>query len=115
MPGRVPANGACATYPRGMVLLWLVPTVVVTAVAMLWVAWAGREGRGEVDREVALRRVAKALDPAPRRRVLSRSRRRPLPSYVAPERRERSTGVAVRPSRPAPPTSVPTEQERRAS
>jgi hypothetical protein len=97
-----------------MVLLWLVPTVVVTAVAMVWVAWAGREGRGEVDREVALRRVARALDPAPRRRGLSRSRRRPLPTYVAPAVRERSTGVAVRPSRPtAPPPAG--EPHRRAS
>lgn len=86
-----------------MVLLWLVPTVVVTVVAMLWVSWAGREGRGEVDREVALRRLARALDPAARRGGLARSRRRPLPSYVAPARRERSTGVAVRPTRrPAP-------------
>jgi hypothetical protein len=97
-----------------MVLLWLVPTVVVTAVAMVWVAWAGREGRGEVDREVALRRVARALDPAPRRRGLSRSRR-PVPTYVAPAVRERSTGVAVRPSRPAAPRPATSEPQRRAS
>ncbi len=94
-----------------MVLLWLAPTVVVTVVAMLWVSWAGREGRGEVDREVALRRMAQALDPAPRRGLARLARRRPLPSYVAPPRRERSTGIAVRPSRPV----APREQQRRAS
>ncbi len=98
-----------------MVLLWLVPTVVVTVVAMLWVMWAGREGRGEVDREVVLRRMARALDPAAGPGTLRRRRPRPLPSYVAPPRRERSTGVAVRPSRPAAPPSVPPEQQRRAS
>ncbi len=83
-----------------MVLLWLAPTLVVTLVAMLWVSWAGREGRGEVDREVALRRMERVLDPAPRRGLARLARRRPVPSYVAPVRRERSTGLAVRPSRP---------------
>ena len=77
------------------ILLWLVPSVVVTVVAMLWVGWLGREGRGEVDREVAVRRIATALEREPRRR-------RPAPGYAA-ERPEpdRSTGVAVRPSRRA--------------
>ncbi len=76
------------------ILLWLVPSVVVTVVAMLWVAWLGREGRGEVDREVAVRRLGEALEPGPRRR------RSPAPGYAA-ERpaRDRSTGIAVRPSR----------------
>jgi hypothetical protein len=74
------------------ILLWLVPSVVVTVVAMLWVAWAGREGRGEVDRDVAVRRLAAALEPDPRRRR--------APGYaVPPPARDRSTGVAVRPSR----------------
>lgn len=78
------------------ILLWLVPSVVVTVVAMLWVAWLGREGRGEVDREVAVRRLASALEPDPSRR------RRPAPGYAAPRAsRDRSTGVAVRPSRRA--------------
>ena len=76
------------------ILLWLVPSVVVTAVAMLWVGWLGREGRGEVDREVAVRRLAGALEPDPRRR------RRPAPGYAAePPAADRSTGIAVRPSR----------------
>lgn len=78
------------------ILLWLVPSAVVTVVAMLWVAWAGREGRGEVDREVAVRRLASALEPD------SSRRRRPTPGYAAPRAtRDRSTGVAVRPSRRA--------------
>ena len=29
------------------ILLWLVPAGVVTVLAMLWVSWLGREGRGE--------------------------------------------------------------------
>lgn len=76
------------------ILLWLVPSVVVTVVAMAWVAWLGREGRGEVDREVAVRRLAEALEPGPRRR------RSPTPGYAADRpARDRSTGIAVRPSR----------------
>jgi len=67
------------------ILLWLVPPVVVTLVAMAWVGWLGREGRGEVDREEAVRRLGAALD-------------RPQPPRPArlPSRRLRSTGVAVR-------------------
>ncbi|WGL51435.1 hypothetical protein P5P86_15895 [Nocardioides sp. BP30] len=73
------------------ILLWLVPAVVVTVVAMAWVGWVGREGRGEVDPDVAVRRMAAAL-----------SKPTPQP-YAGGQRRERSTGVAVRPSRrPAP-------------
>ena len=43
------------------ILLWLVPSAVVTAAAMAWVGWVGRDGRGEVDRDVAVERLAKAL------------------------------------------------------
>ena len=43
------------------ILLWLVPTGIVTLVAMLWVVWLGREGRGEVDRDVAVERLAAAM------------------------------------------------------
>lgn len=75
------------------ILLWLVPSVVVTALAMLWVAWLGREGRGEVDRDVAVRRLATALEPGTKRR-------RPAPGYaVRQPDPDRSTGIAVRPSR----------------
>jgi hypothetical protein len=76
------------------ILLWLVPPVVVTVVAMAWVGWLGREGRGEVDRDVAVRRLGEALQREPRRRR--------APGYAAPTPpRDRSTGVAVRPSRTA--------------
>jgi hypothetical protein len=67
------------------ILLWLVPPVVVTLVAMAWVGWVGREGRGEVDRDEALRRLGAALD-----------RERPPAPARLPRRRERSTGVALR-------------------
>jgi hypothetical protein len=73
------------------ILLWLVPPAVVTVVAMLWVGWIGREGRGEVDREVAVRRLGEALSRHPQQ-----------PGYSAkPRERDRSTGIAVRPSRRA--------------
>lgn len=68
------------------ILLWLVPPAGATALAMLWVSWLGREGRGEVDRDVAVRRMGEAL-------------RRDLPARrttVVRRPRERSTGVAVR-------------------
>jgi hypothetical protein len=76
------------------ILLWLLPSVVVTVVAALWVGWLGREGRGEVDREVAVRRLASALEPEEGRRS------RPTPGYaVTRPEPDRSTGIAVRPSR----------------
>ena len=75
------------------ILLWLVPSAVVAVLAMLWVGWLGREGRGEVDRDVAVRRLGSALEPDPRRR-------RPAPGYAVPQPEpDRSTGIAVRPSR----------------
>jgi hypothetical protein len=66
------------------ILLWLVPPVVVTLMAMAWVGWIGREGRGQVDREEAVRRLGEALQRTPER-----------PARL-PRRAERSTGVAVR-------------------
>ncbi|MDE0777407.1 MAG: hypothetical protein OSB43_14120 [Nocardioides sp.] len=84
-----------------MVVLWLLPPVVVTLVAMGWVAWLGRESRGEVDRDQAVRRLGAALDPQPSRwRPWARSR--PRPGYaVAPRTPDRSTGVAIRRRPPA--------------
>lgn len=80
------------------ILLWLVPSALSTVVAMLWVAWLGREGRGEVDRDLAVRRLAGALEPDQRRGRAPR----PTPGYAAPRpERDRSTGIAVRPSRRA--------------
>jgi len=72
------------------ILLWLVPSVVVAVVAMAWVGWTGRDGRGEVDRDVAVQRLAEAMG-----REHDHQRR------TAPPARERSTGIAVRPSRSA--------------
>jgi hypothetical protein len=75
------------------ILWWLVPAVVVTVVAMAWVGWTGRDGRGEVDRDVAVARLAEAMqgEPTHQRRAAE-----------APAR-DRSTGIAVRPSRREPP------------
>ncbi len=71
------------------ILLWLVPPLVVTLGAMLWVSWLGRTGRGEVDRDVAVRRLGQALE-------------KELPRAESVTRvRERSTGIAVRPTRDA--------------
>jgi hypothetical protein len=84
------------------ILLWLVPPVVVTVVAMLWVSWLGREGRGEVDREVAVRRLAQAM-----------GKEQP-PANRPVRERERSTGIAVRPSRSGA-AARPTDQTRRSA
>jgi hypothetical protein len=70
------------------ILLWLVPSVVVTVAAMLWVSWVGRDGRGEVDRDVAVERLGRALTKEPP----AGTRRTSAPA------RDRSTGIAVRPS-----------------
>jgi hypothetical protein len=72
------------------ILAWLLPSGVVLLVAMAWAGWAGRPQREETDRsDAAYERFAQAMakeHPAARR---------PRPPVV----RERSTGVAVRPSR----------------
>jgi hypothetical protein len=72
------------------ILLWLVPAAVVTGIAMLWAAWAGRPRSEQTQRSDADQaRFARAIvreHPAARR-----------PRPVAP--RDRSTGIAVRPSR----------------
>lgn len=74
------------------ILWWLAPAAVVSLLAMVWVSWLGREGRGEVDRDVAVARLAKALEAdSP---VVTRQRE---------HRVDRSTGIAVRPSRDQPP------------
>ncbi|NYE37582.1 hypothetical protein F4692_002715 [Nocardioides cavernae] len=70
------------------ILLWLVPSVAVTVLAMAWVSWAGRDGRGEVDRDVAVERLGRALA----KDLPAGTRRTPPPA------RDRSTGIAVRPS-----------------
>ena len=72
------------------ILWWLLPPVAVTVLAMLWVTWLGRSGRGEVDRDVAVERLARAL------RKEHPAGSRPSPASSRP--RDRSTGIAVRPS-----------------
>lgn len=72
------------------ILLWLVPPAAVTLLAMLWATWAGRPRpeageRSEADHE----RFAAAIT----RRHPASGKPRPTP------RRDRSTGIAVRPSR----------------
>lgn len=84
------------------ILLWLVPSGVVAIVAMAWVSWAGRDGRGEVDRDVAVERLGKAIA----KELPAGTRRTSAPV------RDRSTGIAVRPSHGAGPGTGAT---RRAS
>ncbi|HEX4976488.1 MAG TPA: hypothetical protein VFV40_01360 [Nocardioides sp.] len=77
------------------ILLWLVPAAVVTAVAMVWAAWAGRPRREQTARSDAVQeRFARALakpHPGTNR-----------PASLPPRPRDRSTGIAVRPSRRPP-------------
>jgi hypothetical protein len=73
------------------ILWWLAPPVVATVLAMAWVSWLGREGRGEVDPEVAARRLDRAMSRP------SKVTPRATPSR-APRPGERSSGIAVRSS-----------------
>lgn len=72
------------------ILAWLVPAAAVTVLTMLWAGWAGRPRREQVERtEASAERFARAIlkdHPAAGR---------PRPTA----RRDRSTGIAVRPSR----------------
>jgi hypothetical protein len=76
------------------ILAWLVPSGVVLVAMMAWASWAGRPQREETDRsDAAYERFAKAIakeHPGARRR---------RPVVV----RDRSTGIAVRPSRSTQP------------
>lgn len=79
-----------SAYPELVeILLWLVPPALLTVGAMAWVSWLGREGRGEVDRDVAVQRLQKALEKDHRTQRPARPARVP----------DRSTGIAVRPTR----------------
>lgn len=72
------------------ILWWLAPAGVVTVLAMFWATWAGRPRRDEHDRsEAAYERFAAAM--AKEHPMAGRGR----PVAV----RDRSTGIAVRPSR----------------
>ncbi len=73
------------------ILWWLAPALGVTAVAMLWVTWVGRPRRedSEEKSEAAYQRFAEAIE-----------REHPAAKYPRiPGVHDRSTGIAVRPSR----------------
>lgn len=72
------------------VLLWLAPSGVVLLVMMAWAAWAGRAKPEQAVRsEAAYERFAAAI-----------GRAHPGASKARPATvRDRSTGIAVRPSR----------------
>lgn len=72
------------------ILFWLAPTAVVAVAMMVWATWAGRPRRAQAERsEAAYERFAAAIA----REHPGASRPRPM---VA---RDRSTGIAIRPSR----------------
>lgn len=75
------------------ILLWLVPPVVVTLVAMAWVSWVGRARPVGDDRSEA----AQARD---RQRFAEAILRDHPGAVVRTPRHDRSTGVAVRGVRP---------------
>jgi hypothetical protein len=74
------------------ILLWLAVPLGLTALAMLWAAWAGRRARRRdlrADDEVRAARFSAALA-------------RPVPErHVVRQVAERPSGVAVRPSQRA--------------
>ncbi len=108
---RLTGNRVTRPYPgRVEILWWLAPPAVATVLAMLWVSWLGRAGRGQVDPEVAARRLGRAM---------SRPSRVP-PRTARPVRPgERSAGIAVRissrPNSTGPGTRSGTDSTRRAS
>lgn len=72
------------------ILLWLVPTGVVAVVMMAWATWAGRPRVEQTRRtEADYERFAAAIT----RKHPGASRPRPMVT------RDRSTGIAIRPSR----------------
>jgi hypothetical protein len=75
------------------ILVWLAPSGVVLLVMMAWAAWAGRPQREGNDRsEAAYERFARAI-----------AREHPGAGKARPAVvRDRSTGIAVRPSRRGP-------------
>lgn len=78
------------------ILLWLVPPLVVTLVAMAWASWASRD-TAEVDPEQAAARLERALSDR-------------TPVRYAPRRppsNDGAHGVAVRPARAPGPRALP--------
>lgn len=101
------ARARLAAYPGGVeILAWLVPSGVVLVIAMVWAAWAGRPQREETDRsEAAYEKFAQAIT----REHPGAGRARP------PVVRDRSTGIAVRPSRSGASGSAGRETTRRSA
>lgn len=72
------------------ILAWLLPAAGVTLLAMIWAAWAGRPRREQVERsEASAERFARA--------IMKEHPGAGRPRPIVP--RDRSTGIAVRPSR----------------
>ena len=85
------------------ILAWLVPSGVVLVIAMLWAAWAGRPQREQTERsEAAYEKFSRAIA----KEHPGAGRPRPL----AARDRDRSTGIAVRPSRRTPAQQPPTRR-----
>lgn len=85
------------------ILAWLVPAAAVTVVAMLWAAWAGRPQREQTQRsEADYEKFARAIA----REHPGAGRPRPLAAL----NRDRSTGIAVRPSRRTAAEQPPTRR-----
>jgi hypothetical protein len=83
------------------VLMWLLPSGVVLVIAMCWAAWAGRPQREQNDRsDAAYERFAQAIGKE------HPAAGRPRPPVV----RDRSTGIAVRPSRRPGASTTPTRR-----
>ena len=103
LAGSGPALGIMGSVE---ILLWWIPPAIVTVVAMLWVSWLGRARDSGPDRsDAAQERFAAAIMRELPSEVTSRvSAPRPM--------RERSTGIAVRPSQkpvaPRPDSQSPT-------
>ena len=73
------------------ILWWLAPAGAATCLAMIWATWAGRPRRepGREQSEEAYERFSAAI-----------AKEHPATHYPRiPARHDRSTGIAVRPSR----------------
>ena len=103
----LPQQRPLRAYPGAVeILAWLVPTGVVAVVMMVWASWAGRPQREHTDRsEAAYERFAAAIT----KDHPGASRPRPM---VA---RDRSTGIAIRPSRSGAARTAGTQQTRRSA
>ena len=88
------------------ILVWLVPSGVVLVIAMVWAAWAGRPRRVEDRRsDAAYERFAKAI-----------ATEHPGAGRAGPPvARDRSTGIAVRPSRAGTPRPGDQDRTRRSA